>query len=85
MSALAVNTIAAQNDQHSRAQQHRPFRPELPGDHRCPTSNCSIPPPPLPPGIESFDNTPRSDWMSLFLIAGIGLTAFIYLNNTQRK
>jgi hypothetical protein len=37
-----------QADQHAKATGHRPFKPAIPGDHRCPQGACAIQPPPPP-------------------------------------
>jgi hypothetical protein len=48
MTSLGPFVADTQADQHAKATGHRPFKPAIPGDHRCPQGACAIPPPPPP-------------------------------------
>lgn len=48
MASLGPFVANTQTDQHIRATTHRPYKPEIPGDHHCPQGACAIKPPPPP-------------------------------------
>jgi hypothetical protein len=84
MTSLAPFAANTQADQHSRAVGHKPFKPDLPTDHRCPQGACATPPPPPPVKNEPFAPLSAQQQQTTYwlLIAGLtGALAFVsYLN-----
>jgi hypothetical protein len=84
MASLGPFAAATQQDQHQRATTHRPLKPEIPGDHRCPQGACTDPPPPPPVTNESFAATTAPGVNYWLLLAGLTV-ALAAISSLNRK
>ena len=87
MTSLAPFAANTQADQHSRAVGYKPFKPALPGDHRCPQGACATPPPPPPVQNELFTSMPLpQQQQTAYWTLLVGLTcALAFVSYLNRK
>jgi hypothetical protein len=61
--------VAWNKNQQARVQSYKPQNPELPTDFACPPGQCTTEPPPPPVGLEGFQSSSSTYWISTMLLS----------------